>query len=445
MSRNISHNHYLMLLFSVLFLLISWQSFAESNTSPTQAVLIIDDIICQGNENTDCDFITKKYYQKIGQVLDADEIADAQLRLGTLIQFKYINIHLEKSSVRNHVVVVFDVNEASNIQYELGANYGYNRRNTSNRSCLYSLTDDINSYNFGLCDKNWHSNHLGLFSKVTDFNFWGTGKELSISLYGNFNKSEENRTLTSPLDFSLTDNQRTKIQHYGLGLSYYDPYLFDSAYYYLDVSTSISYSSIDVEKQKLDTQQPAAFISYGLFDESDELSLNPLLVSVGRRFARHSYFSFTAQANLDDNEQFYSIAYGWNSEDDILFPTSGSAFSTSINLDKDSQSLAISYKQNFSLANHNVLTVGTTTYTSINEWDFTGIQGNIFVRYSSINAIDKLNGSYSGWHVGANIGGVYFKDVDYDSASVGFSAGYTHQTENMIYRFSANISLSEAK
>ena len=96
MSRHISHNHYLMVLFSILFLATSWRSFAESSTSSTQAVLIIDDIICQGNENTDCDFITKKYYQKIGQVLDADEIADAQLRLGTLIQFKYISIHLEK-------------------------------------------------------------------------------------------------------------------------------------------------------------------------------------------------------------------------------------------------------------------------------------------------------------------------------------------------------------
>ena len=445
MSRHISHNHYLMVLFSILFLATSWRSFAESSTSSTQAVLIIDDIICQGNENTDCDFITKKYYQKIGQVLDADEIADAQLRLGTLIQFKYISIHLEKSTVRNHVVVVFDVNEASNIQYELGTNYAYSRINTSNRSCLYSLTDNNNSYNFGLCDSYNHSNHLRLTSKVTNFNFWGTGKELSISLYGDFNKGEENRTLTSPLDLSLTDNQRTNRQNYGLGLSYYDPYLFDSAYYYLDVSTSISYSSIDDEKQNLATQQPAAFISNGVFEESDELSLDPLIISVGRRFARHSYVSFTAQANFDDSEQFYSAAYGWNSEDDILFPTTGSVFSTSINLDKDSQNLAISYRQNFSLANHNFLTLGTTTNTLINERDFTGIQGNIFVRYTSINAIDKLNGSYSGWHVGANIDSVYFKDIDYDSVSMGLSAGYTHQTENMIYRFSANIFLAETE
>lgn len=181
MNKDIFDNSLLRILFVILFSLSVMPFFATAQVTSTQPILIIDDIICQGNENTECDFITKKYYQQIGQVLDADEIADARLRLGTLIQFKAVNIHLEKGSQRNHVVVVFDVNEASNIQYELGANYGYSESNNFYNRCVYNLENE-DEIHFGTCEDNAKYNGAGLSAKVTNFNFLGTGKELSLSI-----------------------------------------------------------------------------------------------------------------------------------------------------------------------------------------------------------------------------------------------------------------------
>ncbi|PAJ74599.1 hypothetical protein CJF42_09775 [Pseudoalteromonas sp. NBT06-2] len=69
-----------------LLLTIPFNSTQVQASEAEPPKLIIDDIKCTGNSTTDCDFITKKYYQKVGDVLNPDEIEDAKLRLGTLIQ-----------------------------------------------------------------------------------------------------------------------------------------------------------------------------------------------------------------------------------------------------------------------------------------------------------------------------------------------------------------------
>ena len=57
-----------------------------------RAKQIIEKIICQGNERTKCDFITEKYFQKEGDILDQETLSEAKLRLSSLRQFKKINI-----------------------------------------------------------------------------------------------------------------------------------------------------------------------------------------------------------------------------------------------------------------------------------------------------------------------------------------------------------------
>ncbi|NQZ12483.1 MAG: hypothetical protein HRT35_35465, partial [Algicola sp.] len=107
------------LMFGALALQANTTRADETVTYEDNPKWVIDGITCEGNKNTECDFITKKYYQQIGDVLDAEEIADAKLRLGTMIQFKTVNTRLAKGKERGHVVVVFEVSEANHIQYEL--------------------------------------------------------------------------------------------------------------------------------------------------------------------------------------------------------------------------------------------------------------------------------------------------------------------------------------
>ena len=443
MNKDYFSNHYWIVILSLIYVLTTTPSFAFTTASTTTPVLIIDDIICQGNDNTECDFITKKYYQHIGDVLNADEIADARLRLGTLIQFKYINIHLEKSAQRNHVVVVFDVHEASNIQYELRARYSHSTSEYSKQYCSYNLANNPN-YHSGLCDSKHTGNFGGFTSKVTDFNFWGTGKELSLFLSGNINDRETNQTLTSPSDLALSYTSKHTSQVYDLGLSYYDPYLFGSAHYYLNSSLAISYNNSGTNSATLTADSAGDLIRYGT-DQSDELSIRPLHVSLGRRFARHSYVALNVQADIDNGEEYYSLSYGWNSTDDQLFPTRGSVFTSSINLDKKHHNLSMFYNKHFSLANNKVLSLGGYALFSGYESSLNASNGGISASYTSINVIDKLNGSYSGWHVGVGIGGGQLKYNDQKSFNANINAGYTHQTESMIYRLSLSLSLEESK
>jgi len=443
MDKDVFDNTFLRMAFVILFWFTAMPSFAYAQATPSKPALIIDDIICQGNENTECDFVTKKYYQQIGQVLDADEIADARLRLGTLIQFKSVNIHLEKGSQRNHVVVVFDVNEASNIQYELGANYGYSESNGFHSTCLYNVSND-DELNLGVCDSNSSADSVGLSAKITDFNFLGTGKELSLLFNNRISQSTGDRSLNTPENLPPINEWNSNNQSHSFTVDYYDPYFLGSPYYYLNVNTDFGYSKRDYEHKLLSGDYSLS--SYSSFKSDDsKFSLYSLNTSLGRRFARHSYVALNVQKRLDDFKDSVNIVYGWNSEDDILFPTTGSAFTINNNLDLDNNQTSLSYKQHFNLTNNKVLTLSSwaalglykSTLTSSNLW--------LSARYSSHLVLDKLNGSYSGWYIETGIGGNTFKYSDYDTFSASISAGYTHQTESMIYRLSLNLNIAESE
>ncbi|MFT4925874.1 MAG: hypothetical protein ACI8WB_001969, partial [Phenylobacterium sp.] len=129
---------------------------------------IIDDIVCEGNNTTDCDFITKKYYQHVGDVLDPNEIADARLRLGTLFQFKNVSTRLKKGAERGHVVVVFAVSEASNIQYDLGLGYRYGQFESKFNDC--NNPDSLLELNTNCLVNNTTATSVPINIAVTDFN-----------------------------------------------------------------------------------------------------------------------------------------------------------------------------------------------------------------------------------------------------------------------------------
>src|SRR5689334_17082738 len=88
-------------------------ALAAQPNGPPQ--LIVEDIQCRGNATTSCRFIRGYLYLHAGQAIDEHEIRDATLRLSWLLNFKSVDIHLEKGSKKGRVIVVIEVVEAKSI------------------------------------------------------------------------------------------------------------------------------------------------------------------------------------------------------------------------------------------------------------------------------------------------------------------------------------------
>ncbi|MCJ8271471.1 MAG: hypothetical protein MJK04_18995 [Psychrosphaera sp.] len=437
------------------------------NTSGSSA-LVIDNIVCKGNDTTECDFITKKYYQAKGDVLDPSEIADAKLRLGTLIQFRDVDIHLEKGHKRGHVIVVFNITEASNIQWELGAGLHRSNQDTTESLC-YKSYNTISNICF---DRNGQSDNLGLTTTVTDFNFLGSGKRLSVGITASKYNSEtqvdysaSNGTL--PANTPLSYSSENDSHGYGFNATYYDPHLFDSTHYYLRSNLGRFGSSSDT----IDITNMPDNLSITRERQSRSRSWS-WGVETGRRFASHSFvalnvnktFPGTASFTDDSDNQTITIdqpdstnigvTYGWDSQNDTLFPTQGSYFATSYNHSNSngsSDGLSMNYLQHFSWQDKTVLSLGGGV--SANRFAFRGFDArggassfhtSLKARLTSINSIDQANGIYSGWHGELNLSKTDYKDDPNNDISLNLQAGYTYQSDSMIYRFTLGYNTRES-
>jgi len=375
--------------------------------------LIIDDIICRDNKNTKCAFITKKYYQNIGDLVNPEEIADAKLRLGTLFQFRNVRIVLEKAEQRNHVVVVFIVKESEQVQYNVGLSY-LGRKNDQIQSDKYSAT-------------------VG----VTDFNFLGTGKELGFSfLRGDsivdlgitaVTIDENGQFVLSPARISQTSNQ--------FGLSYYDPHLFDSKRYYL--RSTIGYSRDSIE---------------GIFSFIvNNLSTTTASLAFGKRFASHSYFELNSnyfdisgEVLPFEAENTINLVYGWDSRDDLLFPTKGSVFSAQlVNVTKEnreSRAIGFSFSDNIAFLDDKVFDYAITARVNSKTTPFIDRFTNTYSTFtlSDINSSGSKDGNYSGWkyRIKIPLQNTRAKDISY-------GVSYIHQTDTLIMQFSLDYTLEE--
>lgn len=270
-------------LFGVLTPLIS---IAQA---PGESRLEVEDLQCRGNTSTSCDFILGYVYLEPGDPLDEAEVRNAQLRLATLRMFKSVNLYLEKGSARGKAVVIIEVAEANALVSEwlVGASY-----------------------------------RLGAFRSVTagrltNQNLFGAGKfaDLSVVTVQPLNgPSEEVYTAT---------------------LRYADPHLFDSRRYFGIVT--------------------ASYVDAELGTRDDNFGENTMLrfgATLGRRLWDFSYLSIgygyrarleqrsgrwqkdgTFELKENRNRHAFDVLYGWNSEDDIYFPTQGSSFHTGFGWD----------------------------------------------------------------------------------------------------------------
>ncbi len=252
--------------------------------APDESRLEVEDLQCRGNTATTCDFILGYLYLERGDALDEAEVRNAQLRLATLRMFKSVNIYLEKGSARGKAIVIVEVAEANQLATEwlVGASY-----------------------------------RLGAFRSVTagrltNQNLFGAGKFADLSLI-------TVQPLNGPSE-----------EAYVAALRYADPHLFGSRRYFGIVTASY----VDAEVGTRD----------GNFGENTMLRFGATL---GRRLWDFSYLSIgygyrarleqrtgrwqkdgTFELKENRNRHAVDVLYGWNSEDDIYFPTQGSSFQT---------------------------------------------------------------------------------------------------------------------
>jgi hypothetical protein len=253
-----------------------------AQVAESDSPLVVEDVQCRGNTLTACDFIVGHVYVGQGDRLDEVELQNARLRLAAQRNFESVDIRLEKGSARGRVVVVIEVKEANPLATEWLV--GASTRLESVRQVLGG--------------------------RLTHQNLFGTGKFASATLAGQV-----------PID---GPEQR----EFAADLYYADPHLLDSKRYF--AIAGVSY--IDTRGEDL----------YGSFGEFEMLRFG---ATIGRRLWDFSFLTIgygyraklegrsgrwqsdgTFELDEAENRHAVDVIYGWNSEDDLFFPTRGSSF-----------------------------------------------------------------------------------------------------------------------
>ncbi len=246
------------------------------------SALQVQEIRCSGNANISCEFIRDHLYLRSGDRLDEEEIRNAELRLSALRNLDSVAIHLEKGAQRGQVIVVIDVTENSPIAMEwvMGGSFRMDRQ------------------------------RVVTGSRIAHQNLFGEGKFADL-------------TAVAGVPVGGLGHNET----YDFVMRYADPLLFGSRRWY--GIASVGWHKGDYEDQ------------YGNFANLETAQLD---LAAGWRFADFSYLTsgITYRPGLelstgfwrsdgvfetDDGEDLdfsFNLTYGWNSEDDLLFPTQGS-------------------------------------------------------------------------------------------------------------------------
>jgi outer membrane protein assembly factor BamA len=263
---------------------------AQAADSESSRPLQVQEIRCTGNSHVSCDFIRGHLHLNAGATLDEEEIRNAELRLSALRYFDSATIHLEKGAARGAVVVVIDVAENNPVRVDtvVGASHRL----------------DVGRFTVG--------------SRIAHQNLFGEGKFADVTAVATVPVSGPGRN-----------------ESYFVLTRYVDPMLFDSRRWFGFVAAS--WNKGDFEDQ------------YGNFSHTEILDL---FAVAGWRFADFSYLTagVSHRPSVDvsyghwlrdgrfevgdgrDQDYWFGISYGWNSEDDLLFPTQGSTFNVNAGL-----------------------------------------------------------------------------------------------------------------
>lgn len=271
---------WLLILLLLLPLTVSAQNLEPSPPgAASRDVLVIDELICRGNVATSCDFILGYIYLSPGDGVDEEELGNARLRLATLPSFESIDIYLERGSERGHVRVVVEVVEAD----------PHVREWIAGTSLRFDTARQL------------------LAGRHTHQNLFGTGKLLDAMLH----------------TYLPIDDGRTE---YSGRVQYIDPHWLDSKRMYFIVGLSGSHVAVESDDIRWKTTSFDADVAIGrrIFDFSF-LSLSyRYSVLADLDVSSRSRSGIVPQLVGPDDNHLVSATYGWNSEDDPYFPTSGS-------------------------------------------------------------------------------------------------------------------------
>lgn len=265
---------------AALMLLVGVASSAEAAAS---SQLLVQNVECRGNHSTSCEFIRGHLNLASGMPLDEMEIRNAQLRLSSLRNFEAVDIRLEKGAQRDTAVVVIDVVEASPITLESLA--GVSSRLDATRSVFAG--------------------------RLAHQNLFGAGETLDVAV-----------AALTPLGGDAYD------EDYEVHLRYADPTLFGSERYFGLARASW----VKARRQDI----------HGNFSDFEGAEID---LRIGRRFGDFSYLTIGVTMRPDPNwivgewdsggefdvttrhkHSGLNLIYGWNSEDDLHFPTQGYSF-----------------------------------------------------------------------------------------------------------------------
>ncbi|HEY6922261.1 MAG TPA: hypothetical protein VI653_02245 [Steroidobacteraceae bacterium] len=244
-----------------------------------EAALIIQEISCEGNFATSCDFIRRQIDIRPGMAVDEGRIQDARLRLGLLPNFISVDVRLEKGSRRGLAILVIQVKEPASLDkgFALGSAWRFG-----------GLTET-------------------LAARVADRNLFGTGKWLSLDVIG-----------STPVSGPSARESVVR-------LLYFDPHLFGSTRYVLSagatyVDAHYAYSNDDRYDIRLSTLDLA--IGRWVGDSSFvTLAYRSLPSSSVFAHNRGGSGGFTLTTRTPRNA--LEVVYGLRTEDDVNFPTHG--------------------------------------------------------------------------------------------------------------------------
>jgi outer membrane protein assembly factor BamA len=274
---------------SVFFVVLIFHSilFAQEISAPvdisTPEDWVIETIACQGNHSTNCGVIQNDLYLQAGDRVNEEEIENARLRMRTSGLFYDVQISLRKGSERGRVVLVIDVAERSSHYVNLGGTVGWYK-------------SDQNKLSSG-------SLHIG------DRNLFGLGKRLDVGF---------SKLLEAP----------GEVQRQNFSINYEDPGLFGSQKYFGSLGYDQNRSGdFDFESQ---TEQYEISAGRRVFDFS-YIKWTHRLSKYKYRYNQSAYFYWSPPpSDSESKTTANTFEYGWNTKDDLFFPTSGSNLSLGV-------------------------------------------------------------------------------------------------------------------
>jgi outer membrane protein assembly factor BamA len=335
------------LCWSATLLLSVLASAAYSQERAADSVFI-ERIECLGNRRTACEYIQRMMHLPLQVAVSDDEIRSAALRLSALPNFESVDIRLNKGSEKGRAILLVEVVEARSIVTELAAGVGYQ------------------AYESEYADEQKAGSLAG---RISDQNLFGTGKILELGASSDYRRS------------SIFDSRLLSTS-----LTYIDPQLFgnerlfgSAAAVYSDTRVTQHVQTFYSGPYNQPLPAPDRDIESGVWSTSFDLSVGIRLWSYSYLFAsnRHAHYRFSADPDpglemfkytLEADGDESALVYGWDSEDDVYFPTKGSKLSLaatylqqkcsgSVQCPSPQSGWSAAYKQTWSVGEHSIWTV----------------------------------------------------------------------------------------